>query len=204
MSSCLYSIGHGNKSIDELIHELRMYNIQYLIDVRSVPYSKFYPHFNQDSLKSAINASGDIIYGYMGDVIGGRPQDVSCYTDEGQVDYAKIRHLPTFIKGIDRLEKANEQHFITCIMCSEGDPKLCHRSKLIGEALRDRGIILQHICHDHNGKPIIKSQIDIINEVNKGLNLEDLFGDVQTFTSRNVYKSVVENENIYDWSVREP
>ncbi|MCR5574887.1 MAG: DUF488 domain-containing protein [Bacteroidaceae bacterium] len=196
MSNYLFSIGHGNKSIDEFIHELRLFGIQYLIDVRSVPYSKFYPHFNQDQLNAAINATGDIHYGYMGDSIGGRPQDESCYTKEGQVDYAKIRTKPFFIAGIDRLEKANSLHFMTCIMCSEGEPKMCHRSKLIGEALRDRGICLQHICHDHNGKPVIKTQVDIINEVNKGLSL-DLFGDVQTFTSRNAYKPTVENEDIH-------
>ena len=34
-SNFLYSIGHGNKSIDEFIHELRLYNIQYLVDVRN-------------------------------------------------------------------------------------------------------------------------------------------------------------------------
>lgn len=188
--SFLYSIGHSNKSIEELIRELRLYGIQYLIDVRSVPYSKYHPQFNREQLKATINKLGDIVYGYMGDVIGGLPNRMDhdeCYTND-KVDYGKIKLMPSFINGIERLARANEQGNVTCVMCSEGDPRMCHRSKLIGEALRDRGIILQHICQDHNGNSIIKSQIDIINEVNKGNNIFDLFDNVQNFTSRNTYR----------------
>jgi uncharacterized protein (DUF488 family) len=187
INSFLYSIGHSNKSLDELIFELRLYKIQYLVDVRSTPYSKFYPHFNREQLQTAINNTGDIVYGYMGDVIGGLPKNPDCYTN-GKVDYGKIRHMPFFIKGIDRLVKANENGFYTCLMCSEGDPKMCHRSKLIGEALRDRGVMLHHICKGHKGNIFLKSQIDVIQEANNGNSLLDLFGETQNLTSRNTYK----------------
>lgn len=186
----LYSIGHSNKSIEELISKLQLYDIQFLIDVRSIPYSKYNPQFNREQLKTAINNTGHIIYGYMGDVIGGMPnrqEHNDCYTD-GKVDYGKIRIMPFFINGLNRLIKANEQGNVTCIMCSEEDPRMCHRAKLIGEALREKNIILQHICCDANGNTILKSQIDIINEINKGNNILDLFGDMHNFTSRNVYK----------------
>ena len=185
--SFLYSIGHSNKTIEELVSELRLYGIQYLVDVRSMPYSKYHPHFNKEPLKLAINQTGDIKYGYMGDVIGGLPQDEGCYTD-GKVDYGKIKQMSFFIEGIERLVKANEQGYKTCVMCSEGDPSMCHRSKLIGEALREKGIIVQHICHDHNNMPIIKTQIDVMNEVNKGVNVVDLFGEIGNLTSRKTYK----------------
>lgn len=186
-SNFLYSIGHGNKSIDELIHELRLYNIQYLVDVRSTPYSKFNPQFNREQLQIAINNTSNIVYGYMGDVIGGLPKNPKCYTN-GKVDYGKIRLMPFFNGGIDRLVNANEHGFATCVMCSEGDPKMCHRSKLIGEALRERGIIMYHICQGHNGNTILKSQIDVIQEANKGNSILNLFGETQNFTSRNTYK----------------
>lgn len=184
--SCIYSIGHGNKTVEELIRQLKLFDIHYLIDVRSVPYSKYNPQFNKEQLKAVINNSSDIIYGYMGDVIGGLPKSSDCYSD-GKVDYDKIRKKPFFIDGIKRLINANEKEYKTCVMCSENDPKMCHRSKLIGEALRDNGIIIQHICQDHNGEIILKSQIDVINEVNNGNSIIDLFGDSQCFTSRKVY-----------------
>ena len=50
--SFLYSIGHSNKTIEELISELRLYGIQYLIDVRSMPYSKYHPHFSEIGYQS--------------------------------------------------------------------------------------------------------------------------------------------------------
>jgi uncharacterized protein (DUF488 family) len=40
----LYSIGHGNKSIEKFIEQLKDFDIEYLIDVRSKPYSKFNQH----------------------------------------------------------------------------------------------------------------------------------------------------------------
>ena len=58
----IYSIGHGNKTIDEFVSVLQLYSIKYLIDVRSVPYSKFHTDFNQEALKRAIEATGNIGY----------------------------------------------------------------------------------------------------------------------------------------------
>jgi uncharacterized protein (DUF488 family) len=49
--SHIFSIGHGNKSIETLILELKSFDIKYLIDIRSKPYSKYNPHFNQEILK---------------------------------------------------------------------------------------------------------------------------------------------------------
>ena len=46
--STLYSIGHGNKTIEEFEEELRSFGIQYLIDVRTKPYSEWNPSFNQN------------------------------------------------------------------------------------------------------------------------------------------------------------
>ena len=89
-SSYLFSIGHGNKSIAEFIAELTQFDIQYLIDIRSKPYSKFYPWFNHYELKHAISETHKITYAYMGDVLGGLPkEDCGCYTD-GKVDYSKL------------------------------------------------------------------------------------------------------------------
>ena len=58
----LFSIGHGNKDVSELIEQLHHFNIEYLIDVRSVPYSKFHPQFNKEQLMHSINQIGNIKY----------------------------------------------------------------------------------------------------------------------------------------------
>ncbi|WP_103004004.1 DUF488 family protein [Hoylesella timonensis] len=182
----LFSIGHGNKDVSELIEQLHHFNIEYLIDVRSVPYSKFHPQFNKEQLMHSINQIGNIKYVYMGDVLGGLPKDELCKTN-GKMDYDKMKQRPVFQKGIQRLLVANEKKIKTCIMCSESNPADCHRTKLIGEVLREHHINLLHICTSHEKKIIIKSQQEVINEITKGNNLCDLFGNVTTFMSRNNY-----------------
>jgi hypothetical protein len=70
-------------------------------------------------------------------------------------------------------------------MCSESKPCECHRSKLIGRYLSNEQIFLKHI--DEKNK--IKSQADVINELNKGLSDTTLFPDEITInsTSRKSY-----------------
>ena len=46
----IYSIGHGNKKIEDFIGELKSFKIQFLLDIRSKPYSKWNPQFNQAAL----------------------------------------------------------------------------------------------------------------------------------------------------------
>lgn len=86
----IYTIGHGNRKLNDFLDLLRKFNIEYLIDVRSKPYSKFNTQFNQNELKIFLENNG-IRYVFMGDSIGGRPIDESCYNDEGKVDYERIK-----------------------------------------------------------------------------------------------------------------
>lgn len=177
----IYSIGHGNKTIDEFVSVLQLYSIKYLIDVRSVPYSKFHTDFNQEALKRAIEATGNIGYLYMGDVLGGLPKDESLKTN-GKMDYTKMKEVPEFKNGISRLLCANEKQIRVCVMCSESDPSHCHRSKLIGEALREKGVNMQHIVKNKNNVYVTKPQNYVINEANpNGPN--DIFGDKIPLTS---------------------
>ena len=74
--STLYSIGHGNKSIETLIEELKHFDINFLIDIRSKPYSKYNPQFNRNDIKFSLEEA-KIVYTYMGDVLGGLPDDNS-------------------------------------------------------------------------------------------------------------------------------
>lgn len=178
----LYTIGHGSRKPDEFLALLKQYEIEYLIDVRSQPYSKYNPQFNQNDLKFFLERNR-IKYVFMGDTIGGRPQDVSCYDGEGKVDYEAIKTKDFFMQGIDRLKTAHNKDINVVIMCSESKPCECHRSKLIGRVLYCDNIILKHI--DEKGK--IKDQVSVINELNKGLSDVDLFNTSINTTSRKTY-----------------
>ena len=50
----IYTIGYGARSVDELIATLRLYGIEYLIDVRSQPYSRHKPEFSKSALDQAV------------------------------------------------------------------------------------------------------------------------------------------------------
>lgn len=178
----LYTIGHGNRKPEEFLALLKDFGIEYLIDVRSQPYSKFNPQFNQNDLKFFLERKG-IKYVFMGDNIGGRPKDTSCYDEEGKVNYEVVKNKDFFLNGIQRLKTAYNKDINVVIMCSESKPCECHRSKLIGKVLATENIFLKHI--DEKGK--IKDQTIVINELNKGLSDYDIFGTPQNATSRKSY-----------------
>src|SRR5258708_34444218 len=87
----------------------------------------------------------------MGDTLGGRPSDRSCYKINGKVDYAIVRQKDFFKKGIERIRMAYEKDLRVVLLCSESRPEQCHRSKLIGSGLHQEKILVQHI--DENGGP---------------------------------------------------
>jgi len=176
--STIYSIGHGSKSIEKFINELKSFGIKYLIDIRSKPFSKYYPHFNQSELKFALEKSA-ITYVFLGEQLGGLPSDPTCYT-EGKVDYEKLKKKDFFKAGLKSLITANEKSIPLVIMCSESKPQECHRSKLIGEELLLNDISINHIIDENKSK----DQLTVMSEVTKGLGLINLFNEEATFTSR--------------------
>lgn len=178
----IYSIGHGNKKFEDFLKELGSFNVKYLIDVRTSPYSKYNPQYNREILKSNLEAE-NINYVYMGDNLGGLPSDRSCYED-GKVNYDLIKGKNFFKEGLARLIKAYKKDINVVIMCSETKPEECHRSKLIGQELLKNNITIQHITKIDK----IKDQLTLMNELTKGKGVVDLFGNETSFTSRKKYK----------------
>jgi uncharacterized protein (DUF488 family) len=158
--STIFSIGHGNKSLEVFLQELLAYNIEYLIDVRTTPYSKWNSHFNQNELKFYLKEH-NIGYIFLGDKIGGLPTDKSCYTKDGKIDYLLLKDKDFFQEGISRLISANDKSIRVATMCSETKPEECHRSKLIGKELLIKNIDMQHILNKNE----LKSQSAINNEL---------------------------------------
>ena len=198
LQTTLYSIGHGQKELDEFYDELRSFGIQYLIDVRSSPFSKWAPQFNQRELAYYMR-SLNIVYAYMGNTIGGRPINEFCYDAEGHFDYEKMAQEPTFKEGLLRLVSANDKRFNVAVMCSESDPSLCHRSKLIGRELYENyHINMKHIVSV--GEFI--DETHVIMELTKGQWMPpdmSLFPyPMPYFKSRKVYKEETEEVLAYD------
>lgn len=185
--STIYTIGHGNKSIDVFLEEIDFFNINYLIDIRSRPYSKYNSQYNKGIFEITLTEN-DVKYVYLGDILGGLPEDKTCYTND-HVDYTKLANNKSFKLGLNRLIVANQKQIKIAIMCSESKPEECHRSKLIGEELRKHGIIINHITRskDKLKRLIVKDQLSVMHEVAPD-GTTNLFGDELSFKSRKPYK----------------
>lgn len=176
----IFTIGYGDRSIDEFIDVLRQHNLDYLIDVRSAPYSRFKPEFSKDALERALRQQG-IRYVFMGDTLGGRPNDPDCFVD-GKVDYELVKNKHFYQTGIGRLQTAFDRQLRVVLMCSEGKPEQCHRSKLISATLENLSIPVVHI--DENDQE--QSQETIILRLTDGQ--LSLFGEPE-FHSRKRYRT---------------
>ena len=177
MAGSIITIGYGNRSLQEVVGLLRRECIQYLVDVRTTPRSRFKPEFSEEPLDVALRAAG-IRYVFMGDTLGGRPPDSECY-ENGHVIYSIVRGKPFFKAGIERLLSALNQDLRVCLLCSEGRPTDCHRSKLIGAALDAVGVSVDHLGQD--GERISQAEVIASLESPQG----DLFG--QSLRSRKSY-----------------
>jgi uncharacterized protein (DUF488 family) len=152
----IYTIGHGARKAEEFLELLKRYGIGYLIDVRSQPYSRYHPQFSQNNLKVFLEEN-NIRYVFMGDTLGGRPKDASCYDEDGKINYEKVKTKDFFKEGIERLKTAYKKNLDVAIMCSERDPAQCHRYHLIGKVLDAETIEVIHI----DEKGLLKTQWEV-------------------------------------------
>ena len=145
--SALYSIGHSNPAWKDFIALLEMHSIAALADVRSVPYSRFYPHFRREKLKSELGACG-IDYIFMGAELGGRPNNgIAASRSNRWALYREMAGQPAFKDGVDSLSQ-QARSSRTVMMCSEGDPAECHRYLLITNVLKTEGELVSHILRN--------------------------------------------------------
>jgi uncharacterized protein (DUF488 family) len=131
-------------------------------DVRSQPYSKYTTHFNADQIKPALAGAG-IGYVFLGQQVGGRPDGAEFYDADGYVLYDRLAASPSFLEGIERLEKGIHKYRVA-LMCSEENPAECHRNLLIGQVLLRRGTELWHIRGDGR----LQSQAELDRESGSG------------------------------------
>jgi uncharacterized protein (DUF488 family) len=149
----IYTIGHSDHPVADLIALLQRYGVTRLVDVRSQPYSRWAPQFNRENLAQALREAG-LEYLYMGDTLGGRPADPALYAAPGEQErpnYARLAATTAFQEALARLvapPQAAAAERVTAVMCSEGDHRHCHRALLLAPALRALGVGVRHILPD--------------------------------------------------------
>lgn len=146
MTLTLYTVGHGNRQIGELMALLQEAGVDTLVDVRAQPRSRHNPQFNDDTLRLACENAG-IVYHWAGRQLGGmrepRPDSPHLALDEGLRGFADHMDTEAFQKGVSQLQHLAARG--TCaILCAERDPAQCHRS-LIADYLTLQGARVVHL-----------------------------------------------------------
>ena len=150
----IYTIGHSTHSFDELVEILDSYDVEQLIDIRTVPRSRHTPQFNEHSLVQTLPPKG-ISYNHLSKVGGLRHSSKESintgWHNKSFRGYADYMQTDEFSEGIKNLEDLASEK-ITAIMCAEAVPWRCHRS-MVGDALLVRGHEVIDIYSKTNSKP---------------------------------------------------
>jgi uncharacterized protein (DUF488 family) len=145
----IYTIGCSTHTMENFSTLLANHNIDTIVDVRSMPFSRHTPQFNQDNLKRILSKHR-IHYLDFSEEFGARRKEKEVYSD-GVVDFNKVRNLGVFTKGISRIETGLNKNYLIALLCTEKDPINCHRSLLVSRALSDvLKINIGHILFDGN------------------------------------------------------
>ena len=139
----LFTVGHSNWDFPELSKLLKKAQVELLVDVRSTPRSSRFPQFCQPGLDALLEAEG-ISYLFLGEELGGRPDDPDAYRSDGLVDYKARRKSYAFRAGIERLLKELETRSVA-LMCAEEDPLECHRFLMICPEIVALGVQPLHL-----------------------------------------------------------
>lgn len=177
--SLIYTIGHSTHPIVYFLELLELYQVNCIVDVRSLPASRFNPQFNKKSLTNSLEQHG-IKYFHFGEEFGARQTDPQFLTTDGRVDFDKIRSSDKFKKGIERLQQGVRDGFVIALMCSEGDPLNCHRFSLISIALTNFEV--KHILKDKSAISQEQLEDQLLEMYAKKLPTSDMF---QSNFSRN-------------------
>lgn len=192
----IYTIGYtlfqkgSTIDIENLFGTLKIYDINFLVDVRSVPFSRHYPQCNANNMKFAARSLGipymnmpeigakatneQEVYSKASDIFfeknvfplakSNRPDKTILAESDEIVDFRKFRHDEYFISGLNRIKDAYDKGFTLCLMCSEKKPMDCHRYFLISKALEERfgeWLEVRHIVEETDGSIHYISNYDL-------------------------------------------
>lgn len=150
----IYTIGHSTHPLDAFVRMLQTNGIRRLVDIRSIPRSRYNPQYEQSALILSLPAQG-IEYVYLKALGGLRPAQKDSvnlgWRNASFRNYADYMQTPVFEDGLDALIRLADEK-PTAIMCAEALPWRCHRS-LVADALLARGIQVLNIMSLSDTRP---------------------------------------------------
>jgi len=152
----IYTIGHGTRSLDELIAILQIADVGILVDIRSIPRSRTNPQFNRDELTASPSLrEKNITYQWMGDTLGGRRNAHQPNIAQNTAirvaafrNYAGYMTTDSFRQGLQSLKVLSQEvakrKENVAIMCSETLWWRCHR-RMVADQLVSEGWAVRHL-----------------------------------------------------------
>lgn len=147
----VHTIGHSTRPLDDFIGLLQASSIECVVDVRRLPGSRSYPHFNADALQHSLADAG-IQYWHLLALAGRRrasevpklhDEAAPFWTNPSFRRYAAYAHTAEFHAGLQAIEqRAKRQQ--CALMCAEAVWWRCHR-RIISDYLIADGIRVLHI-----------------------------------------------------------
>jgi uncharacterized protein (DUF488 family) len=131
LTSTIWTIGHGNRSFDDVERQLAAAGITMIVDVRVEPDDSRTPEFNRRRLEDLAAAAG-IGYRWLGASLPG---------EAGADAIGRIEDLITLASVSP-----------TVILCRELEPGRCRRSTSIAQAIQERGMDVVHILPDGSAR----------------------------------------------------
>ncbi len=150
----IFTVGHSTRTLEELGQLLKVYGIQRLVDVRTIPRSRHNPQFDRQTLSKFLR-NHRINYRHMKSLGGLRRAQTDSpnlgWRNASFRGFADYMQTPEFAGALEKLiDLAKEKP--TAILCAEAVPWRCHRC-LIGDALLVRGFKVQNIFGPTHLKP---------------------------------------------------
>jgi uncharacterized protein (DUF488 family) len=143
----LFTVGHSNRSVDELLVLLTEADVRCLIDVRAYPGSRRHPQFSRAPLQCSLLAAS-LNYVWEGKALGGLRKSSAdsphkaLHSDSLRA-YADHMASAEFLSAIERVRLLGRE--VPCaLMCAEANPYECHR-QLIADYLTMGGATVMHL-----------------------------------------------------------
>lgn len=169
----LYTIGHSTHTLQEFLAMLRTHKITHIVDVRTIPKSRYVPWFNENELRAALRKV-KISYTHLSS-LGGLRKTHKDSINQGWRNtsfrgFADYMQTPEFYAGLKKLNQLIKEKGRLAIMCAEAVPWRCHRS-LIADAEIVRGITVLDIMSNTSIYPHVLTSFAVVDRLKKPIKI---------------------------------
>ena len=157
MVQTIYTVGHNSLNLMQFVSLLQVNKITHIVDVRSIPYSKYAPWSDKSRIAELLRPF-KINYTYLGHKLGGKKKEIGRISKQQRVTPEDL-----YNQGIRALLQLSMRDNLA-ILCAEGDPAKCHRQHVIAQTLLESNAQVLHILKDGSTKTAWKEDKPVVQE----------------------------------------